>query len=511
MNVIEITAEKKPATEKIRLAAYCRVSSNSEDQLHSFAAQIRYYKDYERMHPEYRLVDVYADEGITGLSMDKRDELLRLLRDCKKGRIDRVIVKSVARFARNTSELLATLRFLKDIGVSVYFEEQGIDSDKLNSEIIVTFPGMAAQQESVSISGNMRWSYKKRMEAGEFNCCAPAYGFDLVDGKLIVNESEAAVVRRVFAMFLQGQGKQTIANQLNQENVPRRCGAEKWYSFTINYILNNERYMGDALLQKYYTTDTLPYKELKNRGERQQYYVSNANPAIISKETYQAAQELQKSRKKNCKKNDISILRGTIRCPDCGRTYRRYLVNGKAYWLCCSKSTGAVACNSHRLSESAIHEAFSRMAFKLHSHRHELFAPLIHDLETMRRKASSNHERITKIDNEIADLSARKLVIVRLHTASILNASDYAAQSAEISGQITALRSERKKKLAEDERDAQLDRIRELNGILEEYEQTCTFDEDLYAQIVEKITVVSGTELRFQLMGGIILTESTAR
>lgn len=226
MNVIEITAEKKPAQDTIRLAAYCRVSSDSEDQLHSFAAQIRYYKDYERRHPQYRLVDIYADEGITGTCMDKRDDLHRLIRDCKKGLIDRIIVKSVSRFARNTQELLATIRFLKDIGVSVYFEEQGIDTDKLNSEMIVTFPGMAAQQESESISGNMRWSYKKRMESGDFNCCAPAYGFDLIDGNLVINETEAVVVRRIFSMYLQGYGKQAIANKLNEESVPRRHGTK---------------------------------------------------------------------------------------------------------------------------------------------------------------------------------------------------------------------------------------------------------------------------------------------
>lgn len=168
--------------------------------------------------------------------MDKRDDLHRLIRDCKKGLIDRIIVKSVSRFARNTQELLATIRFLKDIGVSIYFEEQGIDTDKLNSEMIVTFPGMAAQQESESISGNMRWSYKKRMESGDFNCCAPAYGFDLVDGDLVINKTEAAVVRRVFSMYLQGYGKQAIANKLNEESVPRRHGTKLWYAFGIDYM-----------------------------------------------------------------------------------------------------------------------------------------------------------------------------------------------------------------------------------------------------------------------------------
>ena len=231
--------------------------------------------------------------------MDKRDDLHRVIRDCKKGLIDRSIVKSVSRFARNTQGLLATIRFLKDIGVSIYFEEQGIDTDKLNSEMIVTFPGMAAQQESESISGNMRWSYKKRMESGDFNCCAPAYGFDLIDGNLVINETEAAVVRRIFSMYLQGYGKQAIANKLNEESVPRRHGIKTWYAFGIDYMLNNERYMGDALLQKKYTTDTLPFKKVKNRGERPKYYVENANPPIVSKETYAAVQELQKSRQKN--------------------------------------------------------------------------------------------------------------------------------------------------------------------------------------------------------------------
>ena len=170
MQITEIAAERKQNTNDIRLAAYCRVSSDSTDQLHSFATQIRYYKDYEKKHPQYKLIDIYADEGLTGTDIKKRDEQNRLIRDCKKGKIDRIIVKSVSRFARNTRELLVTLRMLKEIGVSVYFEEQGIDTDKINMEMIVAFPGMAAQQESETISGNMRWSYQKRIGSGEFNC-----------------------------------------------------------------------------------------------------------------------------------------------------------------------------------------------------------------------------------------------------------------------------------------------------------------------------------------------------
>ena len=153
----------------IRLAPYTRVSSGSDDQLHSFAAQVKYYTEYAAAHPEYELVDIYADEAVTGTRMDKRDDLNRLLRDCRKGKIDRIITKSVSRFARNTTELLTMVRGLKELGVSIYFEEQGIDTAAIDLEMILTFPGMAAQKESETISENMHWSYQKRMESGDFN------------------------------------------------------------------------------------------------------------------------------------------------------------------------------------------------------------------------------------------------------------------------------------------------------------------------------------------------------
>ena len=219
-----------------------------------------------------------------------------MLRDCKKGLIDRIIVKSMSRFARNTEEMLTALRALEQMEVSVYFEEQGLDTKSMNSEMFATFPGMVAQQESVSISQNMRWSYKKRMESGEFNCCAPAYGFDLINGKLVINETEAAVIRRIFDLYLQGVGMQTIANILNDEGVRRQYGRKKWHHTTVNYVLNNERYKGDALLQKQITTQTLPFKKQRNHGEQPMYYVENSNPAIVSRETYDAVQTLIKSR-----------------------------------------------------------------------------------------------------------------------------------------------------------------------------------------------------------------------
>ena len=203
-------------------------------------------------------------------------------------------------------------------------------------------------------------------------------------------------------------------------------------------------------------------------------------------------------------------LTGMLRCPDCGRTYRRQLVRGKAYWMCSGRSSGATICSSQRMSESDVYEAFNRMLFKLKEHHHAILGALIRDIEVMQSKTSENHEKIAEIDKEIADLAARNLVIVRLHTSGILNGSDYSAQSSEINNKISALRSERKKKLAEDEGDEQLDKLKELQSILGEYEPTKAFDEDLFHQIIEKAVVMSKSEIAFYLIGGLKLTETIA-
>ncbi len=507
MNITEITTPRQKTDEPIRLAAYCRVSSDSEDQLHSFAAQIRYYGEYTKKHPEYRLVDIYADEGFSGTDMKKRDEQNRMIRDCKKGKIDRIIVKSVSRFARNTEELLITLRLLKEIGVSVYFEEQGIDTDKLNMEMIVTFPGMAAQQESVSLSGNVRWSYQKRMQSGEFNCNYPAYGFQMCDGQLVPKENEMEVVRRIFGLYLQGIGIQRIANILNEEAIPRRSEKAKWHATTVQYILNNERYMGDALLQKSFTTETLPFRKVMNTGQMPKYYVENSNPAIVSREVYGAAQKLAQARKVVGRQKNHWPLSGKLRCPECGRAFRRQIIHGRAYWLCAGVASGATDCASRRVREEMVYEAFTRMSIKLQNNRKDLLGTLIRQIETMQSRTSDAQETVKRIDKEIADLNARNLVITRLHTNGVLPAAAYSAQTAEIGSKINELRIERRRKLAEDENDEWLEQIRELNGIMEGYLPTGRFDGELFGQIVDSIMVNDNTQITFKLTGEIELTE----
>lgn len=508
MNITDITPIKPESNAPIRLAAYCRVSSDSEDQLHSFAAQIRYYTDYAKNHPEYSLVDIYADEGLSGTSMQKRDELNRMLRDCKRGKIDRIVTKSVSRFARNTHELLTMLRMLKEMGIGVYFEEQGIDTDKMNMELIVTFPGLAAQQESIAISENMRWSYKKRMESGEFNTYSPAYGYDLVGGKLVINEAEAEIIRRIFDLYLQGKGAQSIAKLLSTEDIPSRKTVKEWSLNSVLYILSNERYMGDAILQRRFTSDTLPFRRIANRGEKAKYYVENANPQIISKEVFYAAQELRKKNGTGAdNKRNHSPLARLMRCPECGRLFRLQTVESTHYWLCSGQAAGKTACTIRRVREDMVFDTYLTMMYKLKDNREAIIGTLIRQLELMKKHEYGANEEVCDIDKKIADLAARNHVLARLHTSGVLNSAEFAAQSCEINASITELRIARRKATSEDDEEDLIDNLQALDELIASYEPSEKVDETLFEQVVQSITVMDNTRLTFTLLGGMELTE----
>ena len=235
--------EKEPTI--LRVAAYCRVSSDSSDQLHSYASQIRKYTEEIGGHDGWELVDIYADEGLTGTRMDKREDFNRMLSDCRKGRIDKILVKSVSRFARNTKDCLVSLRELTTLGVSVYFEKENIHSETLTTELMVSVSGALAQQESVSISQNQRISYLRRMERGEFITCAAPLGYRLVGGKnLEIAEAETDIVRWIFDSYLAGHSAEWIAGEMTRQRIPTAWGRGIWREQTIRKILSNEKYIG---------------------------------------------------------------------------------------------------------------------------------------------------------------------------------------------------------------------------------------------------------------------------
>lgn len=497
----------KQETQRLRVAAYCRVSSDSADQLHSFATQVKYYTEYIGKNPEWELIDIYADEGLTGIKMDKREEFNRLIADCKKGKIDRVITKSVSRFARNTYDCLEVIRILKGLGINVYFEKEDLDSTKLSNEMTLTLHGLMAQEESMSISGNMRWSYRKRMEKGEFNCCRPAFGYNLINGALEVNKPEAEIVRRIYDLYLSGVGKQAIANLLNEQSVIRQNG-KPWHRYSIHYILNNERYIGDALLQKKYSTNTFPFQRVNNTGEVQQYYIENSHPPVISKDQFEAVKQLQQNRKQIYHTQNMNPLNQMLLCPDCGHYFSRKQMRDKGYWLCEYNTTGRSKCRYIKLAEIDINDAFTRMVNKLVQYRKYILTPFIEQIELMQMKSNGTEKRVYLIDKQIADLNAQNLVITRLHSKGILDSTEYLAQSNDVNQKVSKLRSGRRKLLQEDENDEMLinirtldDKIAEMNGI-----QT-GFHKELFQEIVDRITVTSNSEICFQLIGGLELRE----
>ena len=292
-NVIVIEAAQKSEAQKLRVAAYCRVSSDSSDQMNSFVAQLNHYTALISSKENWTLTDLYADAGISGTSAEKRPDFQRLLSDCRKGLVDKILVKSISRFARNTKECLEIIRELKSIGIGVCFEEQNIDTSNMSGELLTSVFAAIAQKESESLSAKMRWSYQYRMKSGTFLPSSVPFGYMLQGKKILINEENAEIVRYIFNAYLAGYGIAEIAEQLNQQKVLNRT----WHCTMITRILSNERYIGDSLWQKTYATDDLPVRQVRNNGEREQYYAERTHPPIIALEVFQAVQALKSQRR----------------------------------------------------------------------------------------------------------------------------------------------------------------------------------------------------------------------
>lgn len=505
-----VTIEPTVNREKVlRVAAYCRVSSDSQDQLHSFAAQVQYYSKTISENKLMELVDIYADEGLTGTKTAKRDDFNRLISDCKKGKIDRVLTKSMSRFARNTADTLMYARILRNCGVSILFEKENIDTAYMSSELLLAISGAQAQEESISISKNMRWSIEKRMQNGTFIASSPPYGYRLKDGKFEVVEDEAEVVKLIFKGFLSGMGKYAIVKMLNERNIHKSPDRDEWSVKTIDYILRNERYIGDARLKKKYKTETLPFRTIVNHGEKPQYYVENMNVPIISKEDFNAVQKLlQNASDKITSKHHHYTLTGKIIC-ECGKTYKPITINEKRYWGCPTHNNDSTKCSSRRIPEKAIYEAFITMVNKLRNNYKQILPTAISQIERMQINSSKTTFRIREIDREIAELNGKHLVIARLNTKGIMRAAEYTEQSSKITSKTNALRCERRQLLNEQDENSILSGMRKLNEILSAQKEPLTdFDEMLFESIVQQITVPTNTEICFNLLGGLKIRES---
>ena len=508
MQVIQPYQPQSDTLEKV--AAYCRVSTDSKDQLNSYRTQIGYYTNYIAQHPGWELADIYADEGITGTSLEKRDEFKRMLQDCRAGKITRILVKSVSRFARNTLELIETTRELKDLGVVVVFEEQGIDTAQILGEMQLTLLAMAAQEESTSISKNMRWSIQKRMDAGTYLGNTAPYGYRLEDGQLKIEETEATVVRRIFEMRLSGMGQVAITQELNRKRIQPRDG-KPWTVYRVRYILSNERYIGDSLFQKKYIADPLSHKSVRNHGERDQYYIHDTHEAIISRENFQKVQEsFQNQSPRRSKTPHLFVHR--ILCPQCGCHYRYIRSSGKPYWGHASQSEIEPSCKDIRLPEESIQAAFVNLLGKLHTHSDAILSPTLSLLEEIAARQERGNAKLYELNTALADLNEKTHTLQRLHNKGFIEDADFREQSDALASQRKKLSDQRGKIIHGSKALETFDKLRELQEQLAALpEIPWEFDIDQFDQLVEKIVPLSKMELLFKLKCGLEFKEVIPR
>ena len=419
--VIVIPAHDEIVARKLRVAAYARVSSSSEDQLNSYRVQNQYYSELISNNPDWEMVDIYADEGITGTSVEKREDFQRMMQDCRKGKIDRILVKSISRFSRNTKDCLAAVRELKELGVSVQFEEQGIDTSKVSSEMVTAIMASLAQKGSESISSNVRWGVQKRMLDGTFISSSVPYGYEMFHGQLRILPSEAQFVKWIFQAYLSGLNAQSIAEQMNQAYV--LLGIEntrKWHNTTILYILSNERYIGDSLWQKTYATDSLPTRQIKNTGSKTQYYIEHTHTPIIDRDTYSAVQRLREKRKLDAKYNDDyqpNILKKRIMCANCNVPFQRKLRSGETKWMCRVHNNSKDDCPTFPIEEAAIHNAFCRLYYKLKHHGEPIFTQMLSNLQKIRYSRMLWSEDVISLNKKISDILSQVQFLTQLQQA----------------------------------------------------------------------------------------------
>ena len=313
--------------KKLRVAAYCRVSTDSDAQLESLDTQKEHYKNYITSRDDWAFAGLYFDEGITGTKADKRPMLLQLIEDCKAKKIDFVITKSISRLSRNTTDCLEIVRTLLSLDIPIYFEKENINTGSMESELFLSILSSMAEGESASISENNKWSIKKRFLDGTYKLGYVPYGYRWKDGEILVDPEQAEIVKRIFRELLSGKGTEAIAKELNQEQVPTKKSG-RWTSTSIRDIIRNEKYTGDCIFQKTYTDSN--FNRHKNDGHLDQYYVPDHHEAIISHEDFEAASALieQRASEKGIKKGNAKYQQryafsGKIICSECGNTFRR--------------------------------------------------------------------------------------------------------------------------------------------------------------------------------------------
>ena len=500
---------KQDIPEK-RVAAYCLVSTYSADQQHTYATQLRVYTKLIEGKPEWEMVEVFADEGISGMKADNRPEFQRMIRMCELRQIDLIITKSVARFARNVKEALEYVRKLKLIGVGVQFEKEGINTMSMGDEMLLNTFTAIAQEESKAISQNQRLSIVKRMGSGEYVDSNAPYGFRLVNKALEVYEPEAEIVVWIYHSYLNGWSTSEIARDMTNRGIPTKTGKEKWTSTKIAYILTNERYIGDCKYQKTFRDTTVPFKQFKNRGQEDMYYAEDTHTPIIDTDTFEKVQNLLHQRHQQFGKTEVLNvypLTSRIRCSECGSFYRRKIRNGTIKWVCSRHHDDTNACDSYYYSEERIYDCILTVINKLRFCEENILGQVINKLEQATTEYKRNNKVAGQISQSIAELNAKLLMLEQLRSKGYLAAEIYQSQALDIKNQLGKLKADRCD--AFESRILKMqEEVKRLKLLLDEIEEPLEeLDEKLFHEIVTNISVTNRDEMTVTVLGGLRFTE----
>ncbi|MDO5845213.1 MAG: recombinase family protein, partial [Methanocorpusculum sp.] len=443
--VIPPTKTADGEIKKIRTAAYARVSSDSDEQQNSFLTQMDYYTQYIKDNPTMEFVDLYADEAVTGTKIDKRDEFKRMLEDCRQGRIDCIITKSVSRFARNTFDCISTVRELKSMGINIIFEENGIDTRRLTGESELIALCSIAQEESISISKNVTISVRHRMKNGTYKQGTSPYGYKVTNGEFVILDEQAEIVKLIFTAYKEGKSLAKIAGELTEMKVKKNDGTYNWNPQRVKYILTNPRYKGDALLQKSFTTE-FPYKSRKNRGELDMYYIRNDNPPIVSAELFDTVNKLLKQQaNRYCNNTETREypLSKMIFCSECGCLYRRKLGTIHTYWVCREHDINSDRCKNLQINEAKVYEAFVQMYNRLVKNKEYILGQMLENLMAVKQHRLNQKTEVHDITTQIANLTEQILVINRLKSRGYMESALYVEKITQINSDIIRLKKQK--------------------------------------------------------------------
>ena len=499
-NVTVISARRRVGSQrtaaqvqKIRVAVYCRVSTDSEEQETSYEAQVSHYTEYIKSKPEWQMVEVYADDGISGTNTAKRDEFNRMIADCEAGKIDMVITKSISRFSRNTLDCLKYTRKLKALNIAVFFEKENINTLDSKGEVLLTIMASLEQQESESLSANVRMGIQFRNQQGKVQINHNwflGYTKD-ADGNLVIDPEQAEIVRRIYREYLEGASFLQIKRSLEADGIPNGAGHLKWHESNIHQILTNEKYIGDALLQKTYTVSILDKKRAANNGEMPKYYVDGSHEAIIDRDVFMKV-KAEIARRANLnpdgKRRVYSskyALSGMVFCGHCGDIYRRVKWNNRGckstVWRCVSrvlKKDVDFDCPARTIKEdvlqgaivTAVNDAYARKNIVTAGLKQNIESTVFGDLE----------DRLALVDKELADLQTQMISV---------SGDDTAVDA--LGEQIDGLRAERQSILAEAaERSDLQERMNDMIAFLDEMPTMLTeYSDAITRRLVEKITI----------------------